>query len=69
MRFVLTVLAGMVIGALLSAVYQCMSAWYHGGSPDPRCVYGMEGYVEIHKLDDPKRGDRVSCEYRPDIKP
>lgn len=45
-------------------IYRCVSAWDHGESPNPLCVMGWHGYVEVHHLDE---RDRISCDYRPDI--
>jgi hypothetical protein len=58
------VIVATAIGALLAVGLRSAIAWHHGGSPDPRCVYGWRGYVEVHVLDSP---DRVSCQYRPDV--
>lgn len=64
MRYVPTILAGLAVGTLLGVATHCAYAWYQGGSPDPRCVYGLRGYVEVHVLDS---RERVSCEYRPEV--
>lgn len=50
-------------GVLL--LYHCASSWYHGGTPDPRCVMGWRGYIEAHYYE--HQGERISCDYRPDI--
>jgi len=68
LQFVAVILAGFAMGFLLVSAYRCGSNWIQGGSADPRCVYGWKGYAEIHQLDFP-HGDRVSCEYRPELKP
>lgn len=67
-RYAPAILAGFALGSLGASVCRCAITWVHGGSADPRCVYGWKGYVEIHKLDFP-HGERVVCEYRPDLKP
>jgi len=67
-RHVPAILVGFTIGVVGSVACRCAITWVHGGSADPRCVYGWKGYAEIHKLDFP-HGDRVSCEYRPELKP
>lgn len=56
-----------VLGFLLSAGLRCALMWYHGGSPDPRCVYGMDGYVEVRVMGGSAAQDSVSCEYRPKV--
>jgi hypothetical protein len=66
LQYVLTILAGVVVGVLAQLAYQCTSTWHHGGSADPRCVFEWKGYVEVHHMNDPKP-DLVSCQYRPEI--
>jgi len=67
-QFASVVLAGFAVGLFGGTACRCAITWVHGGSADPRCVYGWKGYAEIHKLNYP-HGERVSCEYRPDLKP
>jgi hypothetical protein len=66
LRLIPALIAGGVIGFLLAMAYRCAESWYDGGSPDPRCVYGWRGYVEVHMLEEPKQ-DRVFCRYRPEL--
>jgi len=64
LRLVLIVLQSVAIayGAILLSA--CIWNWYHGGTPDPRCVLGWRGYIEHHHYD--AHGESVTCEYRPE---
>jgi hypothetical protein len=50
-------------GALL--LWHIGLTWYHGGSADPRCVFGWKGYIEVHSYG--PTSERVSCQYRPEL--
>jgi hypothetical protein len=66
-RHIPGILTGLTLGFLLSVAIRCWLAWYHGGSPDPRCVYDLGGYVEVRVLGLTAAQDRVTCEYRPEV--
>lgn len=66
LRLVQAVLVGIAIGFLLVIGYRSADAWYHGHSADPRCVYGIRGFVEVHALGRTRKLDRVTCQYRPE---
>jgi hypothetical protein len=67
MRYVPVILSGLAIGALLMVAGLCVYAKYHGGSADPRCVFGLRGYVEVRMLENAPVQDQVFCRYRPDV--
>lgn len=66
LRLIQAVLLGIAIGLILTVSYRCADAWYHGHSADPRCMYGMRGFVEVRTLGRTRELDRVSCQYRPE---
>jgi hypothetical protein len=63
---VTAVLAGAGIGAVAGALILCVWEWGHGASADPRCVFGVDGYmVVLYRLE--SGANRADCEYKPDI--
>ena len=59
-----SILVGLLEGTILGIGLLAAQAWYRGTSMDPRCVFGVRGYVDRHVIDD-RRVMHVSCEYRP----
>lgn len=66
-RLIPAVLIGAVLGYVLVVGYRCVESWSLGGTPDPRCVYGLKGYYEVHRLGKTRELDRVTCEYRQEV--
>ena len=65
LHLAIAIAVGVTIGCVLGTAVNSAVNWYAGGSGDPRCMYGLAGYVEIHFVDN--KGDVIGCEYRPDI--
>jgi len=50
-------------GIALGVGFRFAQVWYQGGSVDPRCVLGFDGYVE-HHIQDVNLHSHVECEYQ-----
>ena len=61
LQLLLAVLLGVGVAHALIIAY----VWQQGGSADPRCATGWNGYVEVHNLD--YHPPRIRCEYRPQV--
>lgn len=59
-------LAGVGIGSVVGVLILCAWEWHQGGSPDPRCVFGIDGYFPVlYRVD--SGALKAECEYKPDI--
>jgi hypothetical protein len=61
LRLILTLFTAAAVGFVLYLSFECARAWYLGVSPDPRCVYGLHGYIERH-VPQPDGTWQVTCE-------
>ncbi len=55
----------MLVAAVVSVFFQCAVGWFRNGTADPRCVFGVRGYLIHHYFNDD--GTHVRCEYDPDV--
>jgi hypothetical protein len=60
----LFIVAGALLGGILGVGLCCGRSWHQGGSIDPRCAVGLEGYATL-RFTDASAGDRIRCVYQP----